>query len=96
LRRRVSEQVRRQLYEAVAAHKADLEITRGFAGLELEVLDRRIENTRRLLEWLDQAHELPPEVSTGLKHLLRPRNRAPADVVFVDLLSRSVADLVGG
>ena len=74
----VSEQARRQLYEAVAAHKADLEIERGFADLELKVLDRRIEDTRQLLEWLDQALDLPPEVSTGLKHLLRPASRAPS------------------
>jgi hypothetical protein len=80
----------RQLYEAVAAHKADLEIERGFAGLELKVLDRRIEDTRLLLEWLEQALELPPEVSTGLKHLLRPSSRAPSNVVFADFLSRSV------
>jgi hypothetical protein len=85
-----SEQVRRQLYEAVAAHRADLEIERGFAGLELEVLDRRIEASQRLLEWLEQTPELPSEVSAGLKRLSRPRNRASADVIFADFLSRSV------
>jgi hypothetical protein len=86
----MASETRRQLYEALMAHKADLEIERSFAGLELKVLDRRIEDTRRLLEWLEQAQELPPEVSTGLERLSRPGNRAPADVVFVDFLSRSV------
>jgi hypothetical protein len=85
-----SEEARRQLYEAVTAHKVHLEITRGFAVLELKVLDGRIENTRRLLEWLEQAYELPPAVSNELKHLLRPSNRAPSNVVFADFLSRSV------
>jgi hypothetical protein len=32
---------------------------------DLTVLDSRIENTRRLL-WLEQAHEVPPEVSNEL------------------------------
>jgi len=87
---RVSE-ARRQLYEAVTAHKVDLEITRGFADLEMEELDRRIEASQRLLDWLEQAPELPSDVSTGLKHLSRPRRRAPANVVFADFLSRSAA-----
>jgi hypothetical protein len=91
LRRRVSEQVRRQLYAAVAAHKADLEIERGFTGLELKVLDRRIEDTRLLLEWLEQALELPPEISTGLKHVLKPRSRPPSSVVFADFVSHLLA-----
>jgi hypothetical protein len=82
-----SEEARRQLYEAVAAHRADLEIEHSFLKLELEILDRRIEETQRLLEWLEQAHELPRE---GLKRLLRPRNRACADVVFANFLSRSI------
>jgi hypothetical protein len=85
-----SEKARRQLYEAVAAHRADLEIERGFAGLELKVLDRRIEASQQLLEWLEQAHELPPKVSKELKRLLRPGSRAPSNVVFADFLSRSV------
>jgi hypothetical protein len=86
----VKSEARRQLYEAVAAHRADLEIERSFSKLELEILDRRIEDTQRLLEWLEQAHELPPKVSKELKHLLRPRSRAPSNVVFADFLSRSV------
>jgi hypothetical protein len=86
-----SEKARRQLYEAVAAHRADLEVERGFAGLEMEELERRIEASQRLLEWLEQTPELPSEVSTGLKHLLRPRSRAPSNVVLADFLSRSVA-----
>jgi hypothetical protein len=75
----VSEKVRRQLYEAVAAHKADLEVERGFTSLELNELDRRIEASQQLLE-----------------HLLRPRSRAPSNVVFADFLSRSVGGAGGG
>jgi hypothetical protein len=86
-----TEEARRQLYKAVTAHKVDLEITRGFASLELEVLDRRIEATQLLLEWLEQAQELPPKVSTGLKRLLKPRSRAPPNAVLADFLSRSVS-----
>jgi hypothetical protein len=91
-----SEEARRQLFEAVTAHKVHLEITRSFAGLELEVLDRRIEATQRLLKWLEQVHELPPEVSTGLKHLLKPHSRAPSSAVLADFLSRSVGYPQGG
>jgi hypothetical protein len=49
----MASEARRQLYEALMAHKVDLEIERGFADLELKVLDRRIESARRLLEWLE-------------------------------------------
>jgi hypothetical protein len=86
-----SEEARRRLYEAVTAHKVHLEITRCFSRLELEVLDRRIEDTRQLLEWLEQAHELPPKVLTRLKHLWKPRSRAPSSLVLAEFLSRSVA-----
>jgi hypothetical protein len=55
---------RRQLYQALKAHKFDLEITRSVtSGLDLEVLDRRIEAVQLLLEWLSQALEPPPEAS---------------------------------
>jgi hypothetical protein len=89
------EGARRQLYEAIRAHKVDLEITRGFAGLELEVLDRRIDATQLLLEWLEQTQELPPKVSTGLKRLLKPGSREPSSAVLADFLSRSVSFLQG-
>jgi hypothetical protein len=40
----------RQLYQAIKAHKFDLEITRGASALDQEILDTRIEAVRRLLE----------------------------------------------
>ena len=50
-----------QLYQAVKSHTFDLEITRGGAsGPDLEVLDRRIADSRLLLEWLSQALEPHP------------------------------------
>jgi hypothetical protein len=53
-----------ELYRVLEAHKFDLEITRGVtSGPNLEVLDRRIEAARLLLEWLSQALEAPPEGS---------------------------------
>jgi hypothetical protein len=49
----------RPLYEALGAHKSDLEIMRGDAsGPDLEVLNRRIEAARLLLEWIARALEL--------------------------------------
>jgi hypothetical protein len=46
-------ETRRQLYQALEAHKLDLEITRSLtSGPDLEVLDRQIEAARLLLEWL--------------------------------------------
>ena len=49
-----------ELLQALA-HKFDLEITRSVtSGLDLEVLDRRIEAARLLLEWLSQALEPHP------------------------------------
>jgi hypothetical protein len=54
----------RQLYQALEAHKFDLEITRSLtSGPHLEVLDRRIEAARLLLEWLSRALEPRPEAS---------------------------------
>jgi hypothetical protein len=45
-----------ELFQAVKAHTLDLETTRGVTGgLDQEVLDRRIQNARLLLEWLSQA-----------------------------------------
>jgi hypothetical protein len=46
----------RQLYEALKAHKSELEIIRGVvSGPDLEILDRRIEAARLLLEWIARA-----------------------------------------
>jgi hypothetical protein len=57
-------EAQRQLYEALGAHKSDLEIIRGVAsGPDLEALDRRIEAARLLLEWIARALELEPPVS---------------------------------
>jgi len=47
------------LFQAVKAHSLDLESSRGItSGADLEVLDGRIEDARRLLKWLSPAHEL--------------------------------------
>jgi hypothetical protein len=53
---------RRQLYQALKAHKFDLDIIRSItSGIDLVVLDRRIEAAQLLLEWL-QNLELEPAV----------------------------------
>jgi hypothetical protein len=53
-----------ELYRVLKAHKSELEITRGAAsGPDLEILDRRIEAIRLLLEWIWQALEPLPEAS---------------------------------
>jgi hypothetical protein len=51
-----------ELHQALEAHKFDLEITRGVSALDQESLDRLIEATQRLLEWLSQALGLQPAV----------------------------------
>jgi hypothetical protein len=57
-------EARHQLYEALSAHKFELEITRAVAsGPDLEILDRRIEAARLLLEWIARALELEPPAS---------------------------------
>jgi hypothetical protein len=54
----MTREAQRQLYQALMAHTSELEITRGVAsGADLEILDRRIEAGRLLLEWLSQALE---------------------------------------
>jgi hypothetical protein len=46
------------LFQAVLAHSLDLERSRGItSGGDLEVLDVRIEDARRLLEWLSPTPE---------------------------------------
>jgi hypothetical protein len=46
-----------ELYRALKAHRADLEITRRTATRLDQEIDRRIEAVLRLLEWLSQALE---------------------------------------
>jgi hypothetical protein len=59
-----SKEGQRLLYQAVEAHKFDLEIKRNVvSGLGHEILDRRVEAAQRLLEWLSQALELEAPVS---------------------------------
>jgi hypothetical protein len=58
---------RHQLYQALEAHKFDLEITRGFSARDPEVLDRRIEAVQLLLESLSQALELEPPDSPAVQ-----------------------------
>jgi hypothetical protein len=61
-------EARRHLYQALEAHKFDLEVPRRVtSGPDLEVLDRRIEAARLLLEWLSKALEPPPETPQQLK-----------------------------
>jgi hypothetical protein len=53
-----------ELYQAIKAHKTELEITRGVAsGPDVENLDRRIEAARLLLEWISRTLELQPPAS---------------------------------
>ena len=56
-----------EVYLALQAHKCDLEITRGVSALDQEVLDRRIEDVQRLLEWLEQALEIEPRASPAVQ-----------------------------
>jgi hypothetical protein len=49
-----------KLYEAVKAHKFDLEITEGVWALDQEIMDRRIEAAQQLLEWLEQELKIEP------------------------------------
>jgi hypothetical protein len=50
---------RHQLYQALSAHKVELEIIRGVASVpDLEALDRRIEAARLLLEWKRELSSL--------------------------------------
>jgi hypothetical protein len=57
-------EAQRQLYQALNAHKTELETVREVAsGPDLEVLGRRIEAARLLLEWIAQALERDPPAS---------------------------------
>jgi hypothetical protein len=55
---------RQQLYQALRAHSSELENERSVtSGPDLEVLDRRIEAARLLLEWIWRALALDPRAS---------------------------------
>jgi hypothetical protein len=57
-----------QLYQAVKAHKSGLEIIRGVAsGPDLEAVDRRIEATLLLLEWIARALDLETPASPAVQ-----------------------------
>jgi hypothetical protein len=47
-----------KLYEALKAHKFDLEITQCVWALDQEIMDRRIEAAQQLLEWLEQELQI--------------------------------------
>jgi hypothetical protein len=54
-------ETQRKLYQALKAHKFDLEISRSItSGFDLEILDCRIEAAQLLVEWLSPALELDP------------------------------------
>jgi hypothetical protein len=73
-----TEETQQRLYQVLKAHKFDLETTRGVtSGPDLEVLDRRIEAARRLLEWLAQALELEPAASLTVQ--TPPPSTSPVD-----------------
>ena len=74
----MTREAQRQLYQALKAHKAELEITRGVApGSDLEILHRRIEAARLLLEWLSQA--LEPQTPASPAVQTPPLSNFPAD-----------------
>jgi hypothetical protein len=78
----------RQLYEALTAHKFELEIIQGIAsGPDLEVQDRRIEAARLLLEWLSRALEPQPPAFPAIQ--TTSPSSAPADP---DQISPSASD----
>jgi len=60
-------EMQHELYEVLKAHKSELELRRGVTSADPEVLDRRIEAIRLLLEWLSRALELEPPVSPAVQ-----------------------------
>jgi hypothetical protein len=70
---------RQQLYEALRAHASELEIERSVtSGPDLEVLDRRIEAVRLLLEWIWRALALEPPASPEVQ--TPPPSGSPTDL----------------
>jgi hypothetical protein len=59
-----------ELYQAVEAHKFDLEITQGASALDQEILDHRLEAVQGLLDWLSQGPGLEPPVSPAIQKQL--------------------------
>jgi hypothetical protein len=56
----------RQLHQALKTQKFEFELTRGLtSGRDLEALDRRIEATRVLLDWLSKALEPQPAAASA-------------------------------
>jgi hypothetical protein len=71
-------EARRQTYQALRAHSSELEIERGVTSSpDLEVLDRRIEAVRLLLEWISPALELDPPTSPEVQ--TPPPSTSPVD-----------------
>jgi hypothetical protein len=71
-------EARRRLYQALKAHKFELEIARGVtSGLDQEILVRRIEAARLLLEWISQALEPQPQAFPAVQ--TPPPSSSPAD-----------------
>jgi hypothetical protein len=74
----MTREAQRQLYQALKAHTSELETARGVtSGPDLEVLDRRIEAARLLLEWISQA--LEPQPPPFLAVQTPPPSSSPAD-----------------
>jgi hypothetical protein len=74
----MARETQRLLYQALKVHKFDLEITQGVtSGPDLEILDRRIEAARLLLEWLSLALELGPPASQSVQ--TPPSSSSPTD-----------------
>jgi hypothetical protein len=68
-----------KLYEAVKAHKFDLEITEGVWALDQEIMDRRIEAARQLLEWIEQELEIEPQAPPSNRWI--SHSDTPTDLV---------------
>jgi hypothetical protein len=56
-----------KLYDALRAHKFDLEITQCVWALDQEIMDRRIEAAQQLLEWIEQEFEIEPQASPAVQ-----------------------------
>jgi hypothetical protein len=74
----MTKETQHRLYQALKAHKSELEIIRGVAsGPDLEAVDRRIEATLLLLEWLSLAPEPQPPAFPAAQ--TQPQSSAPGD-----------------
>ena len=68
-----------RLYQALEAHKFNLESTRDYAGHGLEALDRRIEAVQMLFEWLDH-HPIEPQTPPSSRWISHSGD-TPTDLV---------------